>query len=148
MPPFSTFSTLIDFFAKEDLLLVCFWLFEKRDLIYFWLFTWPLPNCDTFLWSICDGCEMQAGTTYPSVHLFPSLFGNCMFSNCWDHFFSDLPYFSRLFSFEYPLVLSIFLYERQKNSPNTNKRELLFDIFQKFWYNVLCHYLTVFHHSI
>ena len=34
--------------------------------------TWPSPIKKRFLWSICDGCGMPAGSAYPSGHLDPS----------------------------------------------------------------------------
>ena len=51
-----------------------------------------------FPWSICNGCGMPAGNTYPSGHLVPSHHcGTCLCSNCWDQITRTCHVFTRLF---------------------------------------------------
>ena len=54
------------------------WLPYRSDFSQIWrpwYRAWFLPNYEWFLWSICNGCGMPAGNTYPSGHLVPSLLG-------------------------------------------------------------------------
>ena len=79
------------------------WLSNQSDLISWpWHRIWPSPNYEWFPWSICNGCGMSAGNSYPSRHLILSLFGTSYWSNCWDHFSLTCPVFSQLFTFNIP----------------------------------------------
>ena len=51
------------------------WLLNRSDfrpILWPWYRAWPSPNNEWFPWSICNGCGIPAGNTYPSGHLVPS----------------------------------------------------------------------------
>ena len=53
------------------------WLPNRSDfppISWPWYRTWPWPNYEWFPWSICNGCDMSAGNTYPSRLLPPPPF--------------------------------------------------------------------------
>ena len=56
------------------------------------------------LWSICNGCGLPVGNTYPPGHLVPSLFGNSLCSN--QTSFPNMPCLLTTFRLEYASVLS------------------------------------------
>ena len=61
-----------------------------------------------FPWSICNGCGMPAGNTYPSGHLVPSPLWDLLVFQLLRPDLSNLPCHYSTFHLEYPLVLSQF----------------------------------------
>ena len=66
--------------------------------------TLTFTDYEWFPWSICNGCDMPAGNTYPSGHLVPSSIVGlaCMCSNCWDQIPRTCHVFTRLFTSNTP----------------------------------------------
>ena len=62
------------------------------------------------LWSICNGCDMPAGKTYPSGHLVPSPFWDLLMLQLLRLVFPNLPYLFSIFRLEYPSVLCRFCF--------------------------------------
>ena len=57
-------------------------------------------------WSICNGCGMPAGNTYPSGHLVPSLFWDFLMLALSRQVFPNLPCLFSTFQLEYSSVFS------------------------------------------
>ena len=71
---------------------------------------WPSPNYESFLWSIFNGCDIQAGNTYPSGHLVLSPFLGLAYAPIVETRFPELAMSSLDFSPWTPIgTFSIFL---------------------------------------
>ena len=54
--------------------------------------------------SICDGCGLPAGNTYPSRHLALFLFWTCTCSTCWHQLFQNCRDFSDFWLWIFPSI--------------------------------------------